>query len=484
MLQRIRVIGISLLTMAMFALIPAGSAQNSKNGAPTPLTPSAPQDLSRPHETSAILYSDPEAPGILDSRPLSGVQKLTLGMTPARQSFLLPSFTVMTQVQSNPYSSGQNGGRTVGSSTYLTGRLGLNRVTPASAILLDYLGGGTFSQGLGQSNSMIQSLDFSSTLTRGRWSLTAGDVFSYLSQSPFGFGGLGGLNGFGVPLGNGVGTSPGFNSGIAPDQTIFLDGQRQLRNAVVCQLGYELSRRSTMTFAGTYDVQNFIDSGLQNGNTATFSSGYNYLLSRQDTIAFSYSYSMFLFSRNNPSFSDHTGMLSYARRISGRLSFQIGAGPQVQIFDSALAGPGRVVSWALATSTDYQYGDMSTSLTYSHGLSGGSGVLRGSETDTVQGTVSRTIGKRWNTSVGVGYSRNAALEQTARSASSIAPQTWYGTASLNRRFLGYGGLFLAYTASKQSRLSALCGLPACGAGATTHTGSIGYTWGTRPIVLR
>jgi hypothetical protein len=484
MLRQIRVIRITSLAITMLAIIPAGRAQNANNGEPTPLTPSAPQDLSRPHETSAIPYSVPEAPDITESRPLGGVQKLTLGMTPAEHSFLLPSFTVMTQVQSNPNSSGQYGGRTVGSSTYLTGRLAVNRVTPGSAILLDYLAGASFSQDQGQSNSAIQSLDFSSTLARGRWSLMAGDQFSYLSQSPFGFGGLGGLNGFGVPLGSGVGTSPSFNPGIAPDQTIFLNGQRQIMNTLVSQVGYQLSRRSSMTFAATYGVLNFADSALQNSSMATFSSGYNYLLSRKDTIAFSYSYTTFLFSGNSPNFSGHTGMLIYARQVSGRLSFQIGAGPQVQLFELPLAGPGRLVSWALATSSNYQYGGLSTSLTYSHSLSGGSGVLRGSRVDTVTGTVGRTIGKSWNTSVGVGYSRNAALEQTAVRASSIAPQTWYGTASLSRRFVEYGSVFFAYTASKQSNLSAVCGLLACRAGTTTHSGSIGYTWGTRPIVLR
>lgn len=485
MCKQMWLIRISCLAIALFSLVPVGDAQTANNEAKTPLTPFAPENLSKPEESSVIPYSSPETLGIADWRPLSGVQKLTIGMTPPVHSLLLPSFTAMTQAQSNSYSSGQQGGGTVGTSTYLTGRLALNRITAASALLVDYLAGGSFSQGSGQNSSVIQNLNLSSTFARGRWLLTAGDQFSYLPQSPFGFGGVGGLNAFGVPLGNGVGASSDFNPGIAPDQTIFIN-RRQIMNTVVGQAAYQLSHRSSMTFAASYGRLSYDSSGLQDNSTELFSSGYNYLLSQKDTIALSYSYSRFLFSSNSPGFSGHGGMLSYARQVSGRLTFQIGAGPEVQVFDSPVAGAGRVVGWALATSTSYVHGALSTSLSYSHGLSGGSGVFRGSLADTVVAVANRSLGKSWNGTINIGYARNAALEQTAGRGNSIALVTWFATAGVTRHFLQHGSLFLTYTLTKQSNLLPMCDLPACRTGTATHQGfgSLGYTWGTHPIVLR
>jgi hypothetical protein len=475
----------SLLAIAIAASVRVGNAQSSDKEAKAPLTPFAPQNLSKSEESSVIPYSPLETRSMADWRPLSGVQKLTIGTTPPAHSFLLPSFTVMTQAQSNSYSSEQQGGRNVWTSTYLAGRLAVNHVTSASALLLDYVGGGSFSQGSGPDSSWFQNLNLSSTFKRGRWSLMAGDQFSYLPQSPFGFGGAGGLNAFGVPLGNGVGVSPDFNSGVTPDQTIFIN-QRLITNTVIGQAAYELSHRSSMTFSGSYGLMTYGDSGLRDSRQELFSSGYNYLVSRKDTIAFSYTHSRFVFPGNGLGFSGHVGMLRYARQLSGRLSFQIGAGPEIQAYDYAASGPQTVVSWALATSANYVRGRLSTTLSYAHALSGGSGVFRGSEADTVTGTASGSLGKSWNSLMSLGYARNAALEQTAGRGNSLPLVTWYGTAGIARHFLQRGSLFLTYTVAQQSVLLPVCDLPACRSGSATHQGfgSIGYTWGTRPIVLR
>jgi len=68
-------------------------------------------------------------------------------------------------------------------------------------------------------------------------------------------------------------------------------------------------------------------------------------------------------------------------------------------------------------------------------------------------------------------------------AGNASPQAWYVSAQVSRHFVRYGSLFIAYGASGQSSLAALCTLPACRVSPMTNTVSIGYNWGLRPILL-
>jgi len=124
---------------------------------------------------------------IPDTRPVAGVQNLSLGRQATSHSFLLPSFGVTSAVQFNPYrSSGSNS--SPASTTYVSARLALNKISGRSELLLDYVAAGGFSTHSNEGNSAIQSLDFSETIRGGRWAQTFGEQFAYLPASPFNFG--------------------------------------------------------------------------------------------------------------------------------------------------------------------------------------------------------------------------------------------------------------------------------------------------------
>jgi hypothetical protein len=475
--------GISFLCLFLGASKAVAQDQKPDTDAqqPQPQQPQQPLDPAGTGNTAGVTPYSKEDPGVdPDTRPLSGFQKLSLGTSQANHSFLLPSFTVVGQAQSDP--SGQSGGDSVSESVTLTGRLALSRVTSVSSLTLDYLAGASFSSGTGQGTSGIQSLDFSDTFHRGRWSLLAGDEFMYLSQSPFGFGGLGGLGGYGVPLGNG-GTGAGTGSGLdgqSPNQTIFTNGNR-ISDAVLGQADYSLTHRSSLTFGVNYGFLKYIGTELNNNSTLAADVGYNYLLSRKDTMSISFNYGRFMFGNSSPSFESEGLQFGYGRRITNRVSFQIGAGPQFQMFTLPLKGPTTIVSWALSTSANYTRGSFNASASYSHGLSGGSGVLNGAESDAVSGSVSKAFNRDWNGSGGFGFSKNKALEQT--NANPISPTTWFFSARANRRFFSNGSLFISYGLSKQSSLAGVCTLSACQIASTTQYGSVGYTWSLHQIVL-
>jgi hypothetical protein len=415
-----------------------------------------------------------------DTRPLAGVQNLSLGTQASSHSFLLPSFGVTSQVQVNPNNSTSLGNSSPASITYLTGRLALNKISTHSELLLDYLAGGGFSTYSTQGgNSVVQSLDFAETIKAGRWSQMFGEQFSYLPASAFNFGGLGGLGSFGVGL-NSVGVSPGFRQDLIPNQSIVTNGADRISNSAITQTTYALGYRSSLSFYGTYGTLHFLNGGLQDNNTVSTGAGYNYLLSPLNSMSVSYGFGRISLSHFPVGIDSHSVQLSFARRITGRISFQFGAGPDVQIYRSPLAGSGTILSWGLTTGLNYQRQSWGTGFNYNHSLTGGSGVLPGAETDMVSGHAARTFGN-WQATTIVGYSRNRGLEQTL--INPIAPQTWYAGAQMSRRFVSFGSFFVSYNVSRQSSLVVVCSLPACQTGGVTQTVSVGYNWGFRPIIL-
>jgi len=419
-----------------------------------------------------------------DTLPLAGAQNLTLGSPAAGHNILLPSFGVITQIQSNPYNSSQTSSPTVVSSTYLTGRLAMNRTSGSSQLSLDYLAGGSFSTDAVRSSSGIQSLNFSNSHQWGRWTLLVGDHFNYTAQSPFGFGGVGGLGNLGVGLGNSG--NPGFRQGFLPGQSIFLNGVPQISNAVVGEVDYASTPRSSLSFAGSYGLLDFVGSSLQNTSNATFQSGWSYLLDRKNSMSLSYRFNDLMFGPAYTGFQgikDHGVQVSYARRLVGRLSLQVGAGPDIRIFSAPLAGSSRVVSWAAASSLIYQYHYWGAGFSYNHSLTGGSGTFLGATTDLFTGNINRSFGRDWDGGISAGYSRNQALQQTTVGANSIAPQAWFGTLQASRHFVRYGSLFIGFNVSGQSGLASVCSQPACKVNTLSTAVSIGYNWGLRPVVM-
>lgn len=422
------------------------------------------------------LQSEKDTP---DTRPLAGAQNLSLGSQSSSHSFLLPSFGVTSQVQTNAYNSSQTNRPSFISTTYLNGRLALNKVSGRSELLLDYLAAGGFSNDSYQENSLIQGLDLAETIHAGRWSHLFGDQLTYLPQSSFGFSGLGD---FGVGLGNGLGSTPGFRQDLLPDQSIMTRAAQRISNTALVETTYALGYRSSLTFVGSYALQNFIGD-LQNGSAVMSRGGYNYLLSPLNSISISYGFNRLMFGNLPFGVDDHIAQLSFGRRVTGRLSFQVGAGPDVQIYRAPIAGPTRVISWVASSAINYQVRHTRAGLGYNHSLGLGSGVLPGVEAHVISGQLGQTFAA-WSASVSSGYAINHALRQTRMNATTISPQSWFATVNADRHFARHGSIFVGYGISGQSSLVAACSLLACRTNTLIQTVSIGYNWGFPRIVLK
>jgi len=408
-----------------------------------------------------------------DRRPLSGVQEQNLGPNLGVRNYLLPSVHVVSQMATSSSSSGYSRPTTL---TYLLGTLDLNRVSERSELLLHYTGGGMLSTYL---NSAIQDLEFSYTRRWQRWSLMVGDQTSYLSESPFGFGGFGGL----AFLSGGV-SAPFLNPALDPNQTIPTIIAPRLSNTLVSQVEYKFSPRASWTGSASYGMLNFLGAGYINSTEKALQTGYNYLLSPQSSIAVIYRYDVYRFTYLPQRIENHVALLGYGRYITGRMSFRLAAGPSVELFRGFLTGSEKDLSWAIDGSLNYRLDRTTFLLSYAHFLTGGSGVLVGARTSQVEASMERRLSPKWQASASLGYANNRSLVHTAASLGQEQYNAWYGAVRFNRELRPGTSFFVSYGARLQAANAFTCPAGNCGTNSISHEISAGFNFGMRPFEFR
>ena len=411
-----------------------------------------------------------------DTRPLSGAETLSLGVPPVNHSYWQPFVNVSTILDSEP-NEGAGGGWTTWTS--ISGGVKLDRNSGRSVLVLDYLGGGLISNSGTVSNGIIQSLNFSDTLSFRRTTLTFIDQTSYLPEAGFGFGGLGVQP---LPIGGGLG------GGFVPSQTILTPRGQDLTNSSVIEVTRLLTPRTSLTFAAGYSLLHYFDTELLNYGDVTAQAGYNYQLTRNDTIALQYSYSAFRYDNIDQPIDSHTIFASFARRVTGRLAFQASGGPQVVMsrvplsgnVQPANSGTTTRVYWSAQTALQYQLHRSQLAVSYLHGVSGGSGVLAGSLSDTATGTFTRQLTMNTSAVLDFGYSHNHGVNLGVAVPTAQTYNYWFGGANLSRQLTRTLNVNLSYQAQYQDLNT--CGA-ACGANVIRNIVTVGVGWRKQPIPL-
>lgn len=414
-----------------------------------------------------------------DNHALTGVIPLGLGIN--AHSYWQPHANLFTSVDSNPTQT--TGHTSWGTWASLSGGVDVHKVSAGNNLDLSYLGAGSFSTDSAATNGAVQTLSFSDRKLFHRWALSIVDSLNYLPESSFGFGGL-----LGTPLpGSGIGVgTPG------PGQSLFVGLGQNLGNAFDTEADVFLTGRTSLTFVGGYSTLKNFDSNLLNYGTANASAGYNYEIDRRDTIGLAYTFGDTSYSNFHQSIVDHTFHVAYSRRVTGRLAFQIGAGPDIAIFQVPItAGPGggapvkssgaTSLYWSLSTNLAYALRRTSFSLGYNHGVSGGSGVLAGSDSDTVNGTITRQITRLFSSGITGGYSRNRGLA-VINTTTPLASQTfdsWYGGGNFSRPIGRTLALSLTYMLQYQNSGAAFCIGKPCATDVLRNTISVGFNWNDR-----
>ena len=431
----------------------------------------APKPAARAYPPLDTTGDETPAPDTLlpDMQPLTGVQNPTLGRVESPHSYWVPGVQYSNTIQSN-YPGAGNSGWTI--TNYVAANVNLLESWRASQLAVNYSGGGDFSTDKTLGNGFFQELGASQSFQWARWQLAFFDQFSYLPQSEFGFGGGTGL---GLPGG-------GITSGIPPSgvagnlQSLFTAIGPQYDNNFVAQAVYQLSPRASVNVSGSYGILRFVDAGNIDSDSDGGSAGFNYQLTKEDTIGVVYHYSHLTYLDLPQAIGDNVINIVYGKKITGRLALRVFGGPDITTFSVPIGGVTRQVTGSGGADLAYALPRGSLSLDYNHGVTGGSGVLEGAETDEVSGGVSHRFTRVWSAQAHIGFARNRSIVNTAGQASYDSVYVGGGIS----RPLGPNAVFsLAYTANIQTTSAA-----AGNTSSTQHQITMNFQWHTRPLVLR
>ena len=416
-----------------------------------------------------------------DSRSLTGAQTLTLGSPEMRHSYWVPGLEYGNLILSS--SMLNTTVKDWNSTSYVAGNLSVRDLWRHAGLNLNYSGGGYFSTDNAVGNGQFHQLGFLQQFDWRKWQLALIDQFSYLPQTQFGF--AAGTN-LAVPgIGGGFAAQlPDLLGSYIPSQSIYSAVGPRESNAFVAQLGYTMSRRSYLTFAGSYGLLHFTESVNIDTYDTILSAGYNYELSRFDTLGVVYRFTAYHFANEPQALGDQTVQFAYGRKLTGRLGLQLFGGPEITEFRVPVGPLTQHIAGAGAANLTYRASERTNlSVGFTHGVAGGSGVFTGTVTDQVEGSLDHQFSRSWHGGTHFGYARNSAVA-TVNSQSLPSFDNWFAGVSLGRSLGRTARLNFAYTANIQnsSLPVSIFGQPT--SSFTLHQITVDVGWSSRPLVIR
>ena len=449
----------------------------------------------------------------IENPPLSGLDQPSFEPGFGARSYLVPKLQVNEAVDTNRTGqlttpNGQNIPAIKGVTRGL-GSLTLQKLWKLHPLDLDYAGGVAWYQGV---DKVYQMHSFAG-VQRFLWrtgQLALRDSFSYLPTGNFGFnsyggsgvisggGGLGGVAGGG--LGSGFGGGNGSFGNTNFGSTI---NQPRISNMSVVDITQAFSPRNSMTLAGGYGINDFLDNaaGYVDSHQYMGQVGFNRKLTRQDQLAVMYEYQDFTLPRQGSGFFDANAIQAlYGHRINGKLDLQIGGGPEwihrffvsftkvpglgtliFPVSDTFLSGSGRVLL------NYYRSSRTNMNLTYSRSANAGSGLLSGANTDAIRLALTHQLTHRWSTTLdsGYSYSRRILNSPTTQAGNASSYRYWYAGGALRRQLSRHVAAYANYQYDAIGFASGICSTNpgACNTGYGRHVGLIGLDWTPNPIRL-
>jgi hypothetical protein len=226
----------------------------------------------------------------------------------------------------------------------------------------------------------------------------------------------------------------------------------------------QLNRNTSLSGSGSWSVLRFLnDNGTNSGSGLNSSSvsgtvALNRRIDGRSSVSVNAVYSTFSFSGTGsgpaePDIESRGLNLSYQRVLSRTLSIGVSAGPQWVSSSNSTFIPSSL-GVAASANLSYARGFTTASLSYSRGVSAGSGVLAGSLSDSVIGSVGHTYGRKWATSANGGFSRSSGLTQLSTGTSIIPTNevfnTVFGGLQVSRGFGTHFSGYVSYGAQTQS----------------------------------
>jgi len=439
--------------------------------------PSWPDDPPKPAGFTFPVLTPPEGELAPDFTPLTGMQNVRLGFPEVRHSYWVPGLQFSSNVFSN--ASNQPGTSHWTADNYFIGNLSVVKARRLSMLAINYSGGGYISTDPRYGSGYYQQLALAQNIQTKRWLIQLVDQFSANPQSSFGFGGVTNL---GVPgVGGALGTViSGIGGNYFPNVGVYGVGAYRY-NLVGLQATYALSHRGSITVAGSYGLLDFQQVGNIDSRTTVGSVGYNYELSRNDTIGLVYRFSSYQFPGDPQAYGSQVMSVAYGRKITSRLGLRFFVGPEITNYRIPVGSSSENVGFSATANMTYAFRYGMSTLSYIHGLYANSGVLVGSNLDEIEATLSRRLTSTWTASVHFGYSRNTPVAGTTV-AGHPAYDNWYVGAGVNRPIGGNLNFGLSYT-SLTAYYQPGCVGTGCNNPNTYSTITANFQWHPRPSIF-
>jgi hypothetical protein len=483
-----------IVTMAVFLVAAVGlSWAQSDGGSQEPPIGWPGAELGRVSDTATA--PDPAAPPAPAYPPTEGslppyelnppiVGLNAPGLAPPgmeTRSFFIPGALVSQAVdadQGGTSSTSELHGVTRG-----LGSLTLQRLWRRYDLALDYLGGAGYYSNRTQGLASLQLLDVDQHISWSRGQFAIRDSFSYLPEGNFGAGSFGGTGALSA-IGGLVGGLAGLGI-LGPGQFATFGEQPRITNISIADVTEFISPRSSVSAVGSYGFVHFTDHtfGLINSHQFVGQVSYDYQLNRKDQVALLYAYQTFKFpSVEGNDFNTNLVNLLFGRRISGRVEFIAGGGPQVSHIKNPVLGSTDRVTFSGRVSLDYRLEKARLALSFFRYNTNGSGFSTGATTDLVRFSVGRPLGRRWIANLDVGYTHNSLIGPSLFVSRGESFDYVYAGGSLHRQLGREFSGFVSYQFSNIGSRGSLCiRTPSCSYTTQRQVALIGVDWHPHPI---
>lgn len=439
----------SLLLMSVGA---ARAQQGVGNGPIGPIAPIQSRQMPVPAARSGDINVDP-AQIRPDTHTLSSIEGLGIGSLGALTSFVDPSFR-FTQSGDNGTASTWNGLSSLGMN------LAFDHSSIRSRLSGFYSGAKVIYFPNSLFNASYHNLGVAEELRLGRWNFRLREDLMSSPEAAVG-GGTGNLI---------LSSSANLQPLAGEADTILTQRAKRLSSTTSGEINYYFSRRSILTTTGSYTSLTFPDAGFIDTHQIAARVGYDYLLSPRNSIGLLYDYNRMDFSATTPNLRTDSVKTAFGHKVTGRLAFQVSAGPQQIQYGTG----GRQLGWTLSNNLMYQTHRTQYSLMYTHAIAPGSGVLTGVSTHRIGGSVHYALTQWWSASTTGGYDFNETLAQTSGISNNFG--VWHGTASLERNFGRHIHFALNYGLQNQNIDIGACPVTGCDTTALHQTVGMNLEW--------
>jgi hypothetical protein len=381
-----------------------------------------------------------------DTNTLAGAQLFGVGSLTHARNIFDPSFSFSELGGTFPSTPGQTTPTgTLSSTTMVSGSLNFNRTWSRYHLTTIYNGGETFNRGYQNYNTQFHDLNVTQEVEWAKWHLLLRDDFVASAGAAFTGTGMGGPGLIAQTSKVLESSLNGIGQGFVPSETIQTANAMRYRNAALGQLEYSLNRRSAFTFSGSYGLLQFTDAAYISSHMLNAQAGYDYLLNPANSIAVLASYGKIDYTGTANTVTNYVAELAYGRKITGRLAFQVAAGPEQIRFINGMSG--QVWYGSVNSALTYQGRRAGYSLSFMRGLSSGSGIFLGAKSNTLVVAAHDRITRFWTGSVNSGYAINDSLAPAG--SPTVRFENWFVGGNLGRQLGSHFQMNFSYGVQRQ-----------------------------------